>query len=152
MKRLFIVVASLVIMGCAGSTGPQEVSSLRLISPAGTPLERHILARHRELASLNASLGDSQPIVIINQTALLRRFARAIADRLDNDLLNIYHRNVRPAEETYLILTRRESDYIVFVIRAADIGPRGNYTNLEGLIYGFHRDRTEPDFVTPTHY
>lgn len=151
MKPLFMLVVSLVIMGCAGGAGPREVSSLKLINPSGTPLERHIFRRRQEILALNASLGDPQPIIITNQTAILRRFARAISNRLDSDLLNIYRRNIRIAEETYLILTRRDQDYIVFVIRVADIGPRGNYTNLEGLIYGFRHDGTEPTFVTTTH-
>lgn len=152
MKRLLMLIAPLVILGCAGVTGPREVSSLKLINPSGTPLERHILARRRELASLNANLGDPQPIIVTNRTALLRRFARSISGRLGDDLLNIYRRSVRAAEETYLILMRRDGNYIVFVIRVADVGAEGNYTNLEGLIYGFHPNGTEPDFVTPTHY
>lgn len=151
MKQLFMLVAALVIIGCAGGTGPREVSSLKLINPSGTPLERHILARQRELLSLNASLGDPQPLIITNRTALLRRFATAISDRLDSDLHSVYRGNVRPAEEVYLILGRRDSDYIVFVIRVTNIGPAGNYTNLEGLIYGFQPDDAEPSFVTQTH-
>jgi len=126
--------------------------SLELLEPSHSVIERQILDRHIEMASLNASVGDEPISFVSGQPELLRSLRPFIASRVRRDYVEIYQSAPSHADAIYLLLGRTAQSYIVFVVRV-QIQPGGTaYVQLPGLAYAFRPGSSTPSSVVPTEY
>lgn len=153
-RFLMLAVASVAMIGCAAVGGQALPGNFRVIvGQALDPVEQDIVERHRRISQLNASLGDDERTIILDESDRLLVMSAIIAPRFARDLQDIYGDDADAQVLAYLAQVESSNGQkAVFVTRVQVFELSGTYSTLPGLIYLFDVAGREILSVQPTNY
>jgi hypothetical protein len=99
---------------------------------------------------MNASVGDPETS-IVTDAALVERYRRAVARRLQRDLVATFG-EVPAADADYFLLAERPDHYLAVVVRVTHTSPDGAWSEGPGLMYWFDKGSDEVRGVRRSDY
>ncbi len=153
--RFWILAVGLMAMiGCAATGGEALPGNFRVIAGETLdPVGQDIVDRHHRISQLNASVGDDERPIILDEPDHLLVMSTIIAPRFARDLQEIYGPSNDADVLVYLAqVENANGQKVVSVTRVQDVELSGVYSTLPGLNYLFDVRGREILSVQPTNY